>query len=131
MSCTKRDGPIWTIYTSYDVILREEMPFGGCGDCIYVKILVALICFNRDWFLDLTALYFIVAVHVVAALFSWGLIFRRSWDLHASWFRDNCLCSDFVNFVLHVLTQPPWRELLDVELSVKYCSQTSNIVLSY
>lgn len=26
------------IYTSYDVFLGKELPFGGCDDCICVKI---------------------------------------------------------------------------------------------
>ena len=31
-------GPTLTICTSYDVFLHKELPFGGCGDCICVKI---------------------------------------------------------------------------------------------
>jgi len=31
------------IFTSYDVFLRKELPFGGRGDCTCVKILVPLI----------------------------------------------------------------------------------------
>jgi len=32
-----------TIYMSYNVLLRKELPFGGCGDCTCIKILVPLI----------------------------------------------------------------------------------------
>jgi len=39
----KTGGPISTIYISYDVFLRKELPFWGCDDCTCVKILVALI----------------------------------------------------------------------------------------
>ena len=40
----KTGRPIAVIYTSYDVLLRKEFPFGGHDDCIQVKFLVALIC---------------------------------------------------------------------------------------
>jgi len=46
--CNKAGGPIVTIYTSYDVFLRNELPFGGLDDCNCVKFLVAFILFNRD-----------------------------------------------------------------------------------
>jgi len=49
--CAKTDEPILTIYTSsynYDVFLRNELPFGGRGDCTGVKIFVALIFLNRN-----------------------------------------------------------------------------------
>jgi len=29
VSCAKTGGPILTIYTSYDVFLRKEFPFGS------------------------------------------------------------------------------------------------------
>jgi len=45
----KAGGPILTIYTSYDVLLRKELSFSGRDDCTCVKILVAFIFFkNRD-----------------------------------------------------------------------------------
>jgi len=38
VSCAKTGGPIFTIYTSYDVFLRKELPFGGRDDCTCFKI---------------------------------------------------------------------------------------------
>jgi len=35
----KADEPILTIYTSYDLFLCKELPFGGGDDCTCVKIL--------------------------------------------------------------------------------------------
>ena len=34
----KTDELILVIYTSYDVFLRKELPFGGCDDCTCIKI---------------------------------------------------------------------------------------------
>jgi len=31
-------GPMSMIYTLYDVLLHEELPFGVCADCTCVKI---------------------------------------------------------------------------------------------
>jgi len=39
----KTGAPVLTIYTLYDVFLREELPFGGRDDYTCVKILVVLI----------------------------------------------------------------------------------------
>ena len=36
-------GPILTIYTSYDVFLRKELPYAGRNDCICVKIFSGVI----------------------------------------------------------------------------------------
>jgi len=38
MTCTKTSGPILTIYTSYDVFLRKQSPFGGHDICTCVKV---------------------------------------------------------------------------------------------
>ena len=38
VSYAKTGGLILPIYTSYDVFLRKELPFGGCVDCTCVKI---------------------------------------------------------------------------------------------
>jgi len=45
-------GPILTIYTSYDVFLRKELPFRGRNDCTCVKrvnftALVKSLCWNN------------------------------------------------------------------------------------
>ena len=44
----KTDGPILMIYTSYDVFLSKELPFGGRIDCTCVKIFSGVNFFNRD-----------------------------------------------------------------------------------
>jgi len=35
-------GPILTIYTSFDVLLRKELPFGSRYDCSCVKMFSGL-----------------------------------------------------------------------------------------
>jgi len=35
-------GPILTIYTSYDMFLRNEMPFEGRDNCTCIKIISGL-----------------------------------------------------------------------------------------
>jgi len=42
VSCAKTDGPILTIYTSYNVFLLKKLPFGGRDNCTCIKFLVAL-----------------------------------------------------------------------------------------
>jgi len=36
------------IYTSYDVFLSKELPFGGRIDCTCIKIFSGVNFFNRD-----------------------------------------------------------------------------------
>jgi len=45
VSCAKMGGPI---YTSYDVFLHKELPFGGLIDCTCVKIFSGINIFNGD-----------------------------------------------------------------------------------
>jgi len=42
VSCTKTGGPILTIYTSYDVLLHEEVPFGD-HDMIAPHLIIIII----------------------------------------------------------------------------------------
>ena len=35
----KTGGPI---YTSYDMLLCKELPFGGCNDCVCIKIFTGI-----------------------------------------------------------------------------------------
>jgi len=44
----KTGEPIWMIYTLYDVFLCKELPFGGHGDCSYVKIFSSVNFLNHS-----------------------------------------------------------------------------------
>jgi len=48
MSCAKTGGPVLTIYTSYDVFFRKELPFGDRDDSTSVKKFSGVDIFNRD-----------------------------------------------------------------------------------